>query len=219
MIMIDGRKLSGDISGNIDLNRININNIERIEIVKGAMSSLYGSDAIGGVINIITKNTTDKTNVIIGGYTSANSEYNINNTLNFSNKFLNSSTSMSRSYTDGYQLSNKKISKGKLYDTDKKTVDRSFTNNFSQRFDFNISKRLSAYTNITVYDKLKYKPRSEYNYDLKYETQNYSLGGEYKLNETDYLKLDANQNHLNYYYKDFYDKKTKLFEGRSSKKR
>lgn len=62
VIMIDGQKLNddqGSASGKFsaDLNMIpSIDNIQRIEIVKGGSSALYGSDAVGGVINIITKN-------------------------------------------------------------------------------------------------------------------------------------------------------------------
>ncbi|NJO88457.1 MAG: TonB-dependent receptor plug domain-containing protein, partial [Chloroflexia bacterium] len=49
LILIDGKRMNGDVGGQNDLSRINLSNIERIEIVKGAVSSLYGSDAIGGV--------------------------------------------------------------------------------------------------------------------------------------------------------------------------
>lgn len=55
LILINGKRMNGDVGGQSDLNRINIAEIERVEIVKGASSSLYGSDAIAGVINIITK--------------------------------------------------------------------------------------------------------------------------------------------------------------------
>jgi len=58
LILIDGMPV-GDpsmISNEFDLNLVPLNQIERIEILKGAQSTLYGSDAIGGVINIITKN-------------------------------------------------------------------------------------------------------------------------------------------------------------------
>lgn len=55
MILIDGQPLLGRQSGNLDLSRIQVSNIERIEIIKGASSCLYGNDALGGAINIITR--------------------------------------------------------------------------------------------------------------------------------------------------------------------
>ena len=58
LVLINGQKLNGDISNNIDLNRINMSRVKRIEVLDGAASSLYGSDAIAGVINIITDQPT-----------------------------------------------------------------------------------------------------------------------------------------------------------------
>ena len=54
-ILIDGQPMAGRNSGNFDLSRISVSNIERIEIIKGASSSLYGSEALGGVVNIVTR--------------------------------------------------------------------------------------------------------------------------------------------------------------------
>ncbi|GAB5555468.1 MAG: hypothetical protein Sapg2KO_50590 [Saprospiraceae bacterium] len=54
-IMIDGVPIVGRLDGNIDLSQINLNNVERIEIIEGPMSVSYGTDALGGVINLITK--------------------------------------------------------------------------------------------------------------------------------------------------------------------
>ena len=54
-IMIDGVSVSTDISGSTPIFQIPVENIERIEVIKGADSVLYGSDAMGGAINIITK--------------------------------------------------------------------------------------------------------------------------------------------------------------------
>ncbi|MDY0907035.1 TonB-dependent receptor [Pedobacter sp. CFBP9032] len=55
MILIDGQPMVGRNSGNFDLSRISVSNIERIEIIKGASSCWYGSEALGGAINIITR--------------------------------------------------------------------------------------------------------------------------------------------------------------------
>ncbi|MBT8261116.1 MAG: TonB-dependent receptor, partial [Bacteroidia bacterium] len=54
LILIDGVPLVGRSAGTLDLSRLTVGNIKQIEIVKGASSSLYGSEALGGVINIIT---------------------------------------------------------------------------------------------------------------------------------------------------------------------
>ena len=59
LILVNGLPLIGRTSGNIDLNRLSSNNIKQIEIVKGPSSSLYGSEALGGVINIITEDPKD----------------------------------------------------------------------------------------------------------------------------------------------------------------
>ncbi|MFA5939795.1 MAG: TonB-dependent receptor [Sinimarinibacterium sp.] len=55
LILIDGRRMIGRINGAIDLTRLRLDDIERIEIVKGPSSALYGADALGGVINVITR--------------------------------------------------------------------------------------------------------------------------------------------------------------------
>ncbi|MEO6489009.1 MAG: TonB-dependent receptor [Ferruginibacter sp.] len=59
LILVDGEPLIGRTSGVLDLNRITTGNIKKIEIVKGPSSSLYGSEALAGVINIITDKTND----------------------------------------------------------------------------------------------------------------------------------------------------------------
>jgi outer membrane receptor for ferrienterochelin and colicins len=60
LFLVDGERLAGETLDNVDYDRLTLNNVERIEIVKGAASSLYGSNAVGGVVNIITKKQTRK---------------------------------------------------------------------------------------------------------------------------------------------------------------
>jgi outer membrane receptor protein involved in Fe transport len=57
LFLMDGERMTGDMAGNLDYERFNLHAIDRIEIVKGASSTLYGSRASGAVINLITKKT------------------------------------------------------------------------------------------------------------------------------------------------------------------
>ena len=55
LILINGVPLKSSYQGNVDLSSINLDNVERVEVLKGPASSLYGAGAVGGVVNIITK--------------------------------------------------------------------------------------------------------------------------------------------------------------------
>jgi vitamin B12 transporter len=73
LILIDGLRVNSATSGNAPLNAIPLNSIERVEIVRGTASSLYGADAIGGVVNVITRGDQDRpfsayANAGIGSY-------------------------------------------------------------------------------------------------------------------------------------------------------
>lgn len=60
LILLDGEPLIGRTAGNFDLDRISVSNIERIEVLRGPSSAIYGSEAMAGVINIITKTGQQK---------------------------------------------------------------------------------------------------------------------------------------------------------------
>lgn len=84
LILIDGKRVAGEdtsVTQNVyALSRISLSNVERIEIIRGAASALYGSDALGGVINIITKDS-DKPSTTVGistGTTEVDNWYNFN---------------------------------------------------------------------------------------------------------------------------------------------
>lgn len=55
LILVDGRRVNGRVNGAVDLARLRVASIERIEIVRGPSSALYGADALGGVVQIITR--------------------------------------------------------------------------------------------------------------------------------------------------------------------
>jgi outer membrane receptor for ferrienterochelin and colicins len=59
LVLVDGQRVPGATGGAIDLSRFGVGNIERIEIVRGPSSALYGSEAIGGVINVLTRDMTE----------------------------------------------------------------------------------------------------------------------------------------------------------------
>ena len=63
LILLNGKRLMSDLGGQTNLDMIDPTRIERIEVVKGAASALYGSDAIAGVINIITKKSRDNLSI------------------------------------------------------------------------------------------------------------------------------------------------------------
>ena len=75
--MVDGVPVEGRLSGNIDLSQINLNEIEKIEIIEGPSSVAYGTNALGGVINVITKkHQFKKIDVSIKSYYESVGQYN-----------------------------------------------------------------------------------------------------------------------------------------------
>ncbi len=67
MILINGSKINNFQNGLVDLSLLPIENIERLEIVYGGNSALYGSDAIGGVVNILTTKSSDNRKINLSG--------------------------------------------------------------------------------------------------------------------------------------------------------
>jgi vitamin B12 transporter len=110
LIMIDGTPVSdpSGIGGHFDIRNISLSNVERIEIVKGSQSTLYGSSAIAGVINIITRKTTNKKSVFEGMVTAGSNETyklhtGIRGKLDKLNYFANYSFHSSRGINDAME--------------------------------------------------------------------------------------------------------------------
>ena len=85
LILVDGKRLSGETESPYEMTRITASMIERIEIVKGSMSTLYGSDAMGGVINIITKKVDKNVSTLDLKYGSNGDGDAVNKNVNFTN--------------------------------------------------------------------------------------------------------------------------------------
>jgi len=94
LILVDGDRIAGNTVGNIDFSKFNVDQIKKIEVLKGNASTLYGSNAIGGVINIITKPIQNQKNKF-----RINSKYGTYNTFNNSLS-LNTSFNKIASRTD-----------------------------------------------------------------------------------------------------------------------
>lgn len=102
-ILVDGIPIIGRQDGKLDLNQITLNNIERIEIIEGPLSVIYGTDALGGVINIITKNfQRDKVNLNLKSYYESVGQYNVELNTGFSFKKSQVYLSGGRYFFDGF---------------------------------------------------------------------------------------------------------------------
>lgn len=103
LILIDGEPLIGRTGGVLDLSRVTVRNIRKIEVVKGPSSSLYGSEAMGGVINIITDGSGQRKANLALRYGRFNT---VDGSFNFSRKFNRTDVTASANYnrSEGYSL-------------------------------------------------------------------------------------------------------------------
>ncbi len=104
LFLVDGERLAGETYGDIDYSRINMASVERIEVVKGAGSTLYGSNALGGVVNIITKTPTEKFSHSVATRFSKYNTQNYQFSVGARQGKVSSMTSVVMDKTDGYDL-------------------------------------------------------------------------------------------------------------------
>jgi outer membrane receptor for ferrienterochelin and colicins len=102
-ILIDGVPIIGRQNGNIDLSQLNLSNVERVEIVEGPLSTNYGSNAMAGTINLITKKPKNKGyDINMGAFYETVGNYNLN--LGVTSRVKNHSISAygARNFFDGW---------------------------------------------------------------------------------------------------------------------
>jgi outer membrane receptor for ferrienterochelin and colicins len=104
LFLIDGERIAGEVDGDIDYSMLNLQNIDHIEIIKGASSSLYGSNAIGGVINIITKKINEPFDAKFYSRYSKYNELYSGGSIALKKGIIGSRTSVNFSRTDGYDV-------------------------------------------------------------------------------------------------------------------
>ncbi len=110
LVLIDGVDLNDPVSAGraADLSSIGVGNVERIEVLRGAQSALYGSDAIGGVINIITKKGEGPATVTVKAEVGSFETYSESIGLHGSSGDINYSFLVSRVDTEGISVANEK---------------------------------------------------------------------------------------------------------------
>ncbi len=209
LILIDGKRMHGDVGGENDLGLIDPHNIERIEIVKGAQSALYGSDAMAGVINIITKKH-DKEGLYLENTTRYGSYNDVrqHNGVGFKLGKVQSMTNFQLQHTDGWQNTAEEWAEGKvLTDSRNKTVNKYTNWQIAERLTYSPIKNLEFYADGTYYTKHINRPQDGlhpscdvYTYDLMYRNASAAIGSTYKLNKHDVLTLDIDWNKHAYYY-------------------
>jgi len=196
MILIDGVPLVGRSSGVLDLSRISVGNIERIEIVKGASSALYGSEAMGGVINVITKRP--KKDMFSGNLSYRYGTFNTNDAnanLLWKKKKFAANLFANFYSTDGFDLDKSTWLKNveKYHNT---TIQPKIYYDFSENLKLTFSNRFfnQKIDNRAVIETERYEgdaKENEWNSQIKVEHRwNSKLYWEYELYATNY-KNDA----------------------------
>ena len=174
LILIDGVPPIGRSAGTLDLSRIAVGNIKQLEIVKGASSSLYGSEALGGVINIITEKPKDgfKGEVSYRAGTFNNQDFNAS--INYKKDKLGLQVFVNRFSSDGFDLTPETVTN---------TVDPFSNYTFSLQSVYDISEKTKILLSGRIFTQ-----------DQENRLEQ-DLSGENKLNEWNALfKLDHDFN-------------------------
>lgn len=202
----NGKRLYGDNT----YARINVAKIKRIEILNGASSALYGTNAIGGVINIITDDTPD--GLLVSGDTRYADKGRFTQSVHadvHAGKF-GSYTSYRRQQAEGWQLSpyEENAKTHELEETGKVASTGFYANTVSQKFTFDAGRKLSFYARGGFYDNKTRRPYEAYDYDILHQTFHYGTGAKYLIGKGNYITADYYADHFSSSYCFFKDNKT-----------
>ena len=208
LILINGQKLTGDISNNVDLNRINMARVKRIEVLDGAASSLYGSDAIAGVINIITDQPTrELVSVTSDTRVSGHGQLTENIALDIYKNGFGSYTSFSRDQADSYRINDVEYVKGSETET-QPTIAPFFTgyrsNLVGQKFTYAPNEHLALNAGIDYSYKITDRPNTRKDiaggtdYEMRYKGLRWNVGGIYKFTSRNSLQADFTVDRFRY---------------------
>ena len=208
LILINGQKLSGDISNNVDLNRINMSRVKRIEVLDGAASSLYGSDAIAGVINIITDQPTQQLiSVTSDTRVSGHGVFTESVGLDIFTKGFGSYTSYTHDQADSYQNNDLEYVKGSDTET-QQTIAPLFTGYRSdiigQKFTYAPNQHLALNAGLDYSYKITNRPETRSDitggtdYEMRYKGFRWSLGGIYKFTAKNSLQANFTVDRFRY---------------------
>jgi len=213
LILINGQKLSGDISNNVDLNRINMSRVKRIEVLDGAASSLYGSDAIAGVINIITDQPTASDGFPVGitsdTHVSGHGVLTEAVNLDIYKNGFGSYTSFVHDRADSYQTTDLEYVKGSDTET-QKTIAPLFTGYRStvigQRFTYNPNQHLALNAGLDYSYKITDRPNTVSDgsavggtdYEMRYKGFRWNIGGIYKFSSRNSLQASFTVDRFRY---------------------
>ena len=203
--LVDGDRVSGEYAGNLDFSMLGLFNVDKIEVIEGAMSTLYGSGAMGGVINIITKKNKEPYWIDWGfQYDNLVGTSPFINT-GFNKGILNYNLNIQQTKSDGYDLS--PDSKG-VYNM---TLDE----NKSQIFNHKLILLPSDKHNVELIYKNYSSRINRYDYFIgnlvvdaplnRYDDGYYKIKYDYKISNTQSFKISCIEEHYTkYYYYPYY---------------
>lgn len=162
LILVDGFRLTGDDR----YTRINMSNIKRIEVLSGSASSLYGSDAIGGVVNIITSSSgstrgyeVPRIEISNTSHVSSKGRFHENFSADIVRNGFSSQTSYQRQQSDNWQVNDHELVFDKLLPTGRIMGQAYQSNLFNQRFSYSFKNGLKIYVRGSFYDYHTNRPQ------------------------------------------------------------